>query len=89
VGGKPLLVLPCELISNNGNALRHILEDLSYAWGLTVVFGHWLKNAVMICDTLVDRIVSEEIKPIGAKAEPYGLWAIKRESGFVPPFQTP
>jgi tagaturonate reductase len=88
-GGKPLLVRPCELISNNGNALRHILEDLSYAWGLTVAFALWLKNAVMICDTLVDRIVSEQVKPIGAKAEPYGLWAIKREPGFVPPFKHP
>ncbi|HVO02672.1 MAG TPA: hypothetical protein VMT54_10745, partial [Candidatus Cybelea sp.] len=33
--------------------------------------------AVTFADTLVDRIVSAEIPPIGAVAEPYALWAIK------------
>ena len=42
-----------------------------------------------ICDTLVDRIVSEAIEPIGAVAEPYALWAIQREPGMDEPFQHP
>ena len=28
-GGKPLLVLPCELVSRNGRVLRAILLDLA------------------------------------------------------------
>jgi tagaturonate reductase len=88
-GGAPLLILPCELVSNNGRVLRKHLTDLSETWNLGHSFTHWLSNSVMICDTLVDRIVSESIEPIGAIAEPYGLWAVRRERNFIPPFQHP
>lgn len=88
-GGKPLLVLPCELIGNNGQVFRKILGDLSTSWGLGEAFLQWLQSSVMICDTLVDRIVSEALEPVGAVAEPYGLWAIKRETDFDPPLQHP
>jgi tagaturonate reductase len=36
-------------------------------------------------NSLVDRIVSEPIRPIGAYAEPYALWAIERRAGMVLP----
>lgn len=88
-GALPLLVLPCELVSNNGSVLRKILTDLAEAWGASHTFKAWLAHSVMICDTLVDRIVSEAIEPIGAVAEPYGLWAIKRQHHLAPPFQHP
>lgn len=88
-GAEPLLVLPCELVSNNGEVLRKLLVGLSAAWNESREFKAWLAASVMICDTLVDRIVSEPIEPIGAVAEPYGLWAIKRRPGFEPPLQHP
>ena len=88
-GGVPLLILPCELISNNGRVLRKLLTGLSIAWGESDAFRSWLNSSVLICDTLVDRIVSESIEPIGAVAEPYGLWAIKREPNFEAPLLNP
>jgi tagaturonate reductase len=36
-------------------------------------------------NSLVDRIVSEPIHPVGAIAEPYALWAIERQPGMVLP----
>jgi tagaturonate reductase len=88
-GAAPLLVLPCELIGNNGQAFRKLLSGLAVSWGASEAFHNWLANAVMICDTLVDRIVSEALDPVGAVAEPYGLWAIRREPGFEPPLHNP
>ena len=88
-GGKPLLVLPCELISNNGKVLRQILVGLADKWKLDQVFNKWMATQVTICDTLVDRIVSEAIDPVGAIAEPYALWAIKREASYKIPFTHP
>ena len=88
-GAAPLLILPCELVSDNGEVLRRLLAGLSDAWNESPEFKAWLAGSVMICDTLVDRIVSEPIEPIGAVAEPYGLWAIKRQPGFAPPLQHP
>src|SRR6185369_13692063 len=41
-------------------------------------FRHWLATAVTFADTLVDRIVAQPIEPIGAVAEPYALWAIRK-----------
>ena len=88
-GAAPLLILPCELVSDNGEVLRQLLAGLSDAWNECAEFKAWLAASVTICDTLVDRIVSEPIEPIGAVAEPYGLWAIKRQPGFEPPLQHP
>jgi tagaturonate reductase len=36
-------------------------------------------------NSLVDRIVSEAIEPVGAVAEPYALWAIERQDRLVVP----
>jgi len=83
----PLTMLPCELISHNGRALRALLADLAHRWGESASFKTWLASQVTICDTLVDRIVSEPIEPVGAIAEPYALWAIQREPGMQAPFQ--
>ncbi len=87
-GGKPPVILPCELISNNGRVLRQLLNGLSDDWSLGAEFKSWLAGSV-ICNTLVDRIVSEAIEPIGAVGEPYALWAIEREPGFEAPFAHP
>jgi tagaturonate reductase len=88
-GGAPLLMLPCELVSRNGDVLRALLVGLADQWGESVAFKRWLTHAVTICNTLVDRIVSEAIEPIGAVAEPYALWAIQRQPDLIEPFEHP
>ena len=40
-------------------------------------------------NSLVDRIVSEALDPVGAIAEPYALWAIERQPGLVLPCTHP
>jgi tagaturonate reductase len=86
---EPLLILPGELINRNGRVLRDVLTGLAQRWDVGWDFRHWLAKKVTICDTLVDRIVSEAIDPIGAVAEPYALWAIQREPRMREPFQHP
>ena len=77
-GDKPLLFLPTELISNNGRVLSGILQDLAAKTGQSNAFRNWVAQAVTFPDTLVDRIVAQPIEPIGAVAEPYALWAIRK-----------
>ncbi len=85
-GGHPLTILPCELVPRNGAVLRQHVEDLAAGWKTGDAFGQWLKEAVTFTDTLVDRIVSAAIEPVGAVAEPYALWAICAQSA---PFRHP
>ena len=87
--GERLLMLPCELITGNGTVLRQILLELAANWQLPEDFTAWLGGEVIICDTLVDRIVSEAIEPIGAIAEPYALWAVAKDAKFPFPFTHP
>jgi tagaturonate reductase len=77
-GGKPLLFLPTELVSNNGRVLSRILDDLARKTGQSTAFHEWMSKSVIFPDTLVDRIVAQPIEPIGAVAEPYALWAIRK-----------
>ena len=88
-GAAPLLILPCELISENGRELRRILTALAADWAEGSDFTEWMRTSVTICDTLVDRIVSQPLDPIGAVAEPYALWAIQRAPGLPEPFSHP
>jgi tagaturonate reductase len=88
-GGRPLLVLPCELVSHNGRVLRALLLDLAANWDLPAVFRQWLEHEVLFCDTLVDRIVSAALEPAGAITEPYALWAIQQAPGLLGPLTHP
>ena len=83
-GGAALTVFPCELISRNGQILRDIIVDLGQEISLPERFLDWLHRNILWANTLVDRIVSEPIEPVGAVAEPYALWAIERQPGLVP-----
>ena len=73
-GARPLLFLPCELRTSNGRALGGIVRNLAEEMHTPSVFKKWLQDHVVFEDTLVDRIVSEQVEPIGAIAEPYALW---------------
>jgi len=81
----PLSVLPCELVSRNGERLGALVADLAAAWRLPPAFLEWLRAHPVWGNSLVDRIVSEPLRPVGAVAEPYALWAIERQAGLVAP----
>ena len=87
--GRNLTVLPCELITGNGRALRAAVTSLAQGWRVPDAFLAWLERGVLFVDTLVDRIVSAAIEPVGAIAEPYALWAIQRMPGLAAPVQHP
>lgn len=86
-GGAGLTVLPCELVSRNGDALRAAV--LAAAAGRAPAFVAWLDEECRWGNTLVDRIVSAPLEPAGAVAEPYALWAIERQPGLTLPFTHP
>ena len=88
-GGRPLTALPCELVNHNGRMLRAAVLDLAAGSGAPADFGDWISREVIFADSLVDRIVSEPLEPIGAVAEPYALWVIARQPGLVAPFEHP
>jgi tagaturonate reductase len=53
-----LVVLPCELIEQNGERLRELVLTLARRWALGDAFISWIECAVRFCNTLVDRIVA-------------------------------
>ena len=55
---KGCVVLPCELIEENGAVLRDCILEHGREWGLDEEFLDWINRANYFCDTLVDRIVS-------------------------------
>ncbi|MEN2471764.1 mannitol dehydrogenase family protein [Burkholderia sp. GS2Y] len=83
--GDGVTVLPCELVADNGDTLRGIVLDLARQWRLPDAFTDYLNNRCIWVNSLVDRIVSEPIHPVGAVAEPYALWAIERRAGMALP----
>ena len=85
---EPLVLLPCELISGNGTALRTLMFELARAKHPDPAFVEWLGRCVWV-NSLVDRIVSEALDPVGAVAEPYALWAIAAAPGVEVPCTHP
>ena len=88
---KGVVVLPCELIDDNGDRLRSIVLELAERWELAPAFARWIGEAVPFCNTLVDRIVpgappaaerAELERTLGFRdamltsCEPYRLFAI-------------
>jgi tagaturonate reductase len=84
-----LSLLPCELVARNGEQLREIVARLAVDWSCAPAFVDWLRGHVVWANSLVDRIVSEALDPVGAVAEPYALWAIERQPGLLLPCQHP
>ncbi len=52
------LVLPCELLENNGARLRAVVLELAERWRLPGIFQSWVEQQVTFAGTLVDRIVT-------------------------------
>ena len=80
-----LSIFPCELIERNGDTLRDIARGIAAQWQLAPDFIAWLGDHCVWVNSLVDRIVSEALHPVGAVAEPYALWAIERQPGLLLP----
>ncbi len=55
---KGLILLPCELIENNGIELKRTILKYAEHWLLGSEFNAWINSANHFCNTLVDRIVS-------------------------------
>jgi tagaturonate reductase len=55
---KGWVIIPCELIDYNGDALRELVLRYAQAWALPAEFTQWLNDANAFCSTLVDRIVT-------------------------------
>ncbi len=89
VGGaksKGMVVIPTELVVDNGLKLRNAVERIAQFNDLGKLFTKWLKYHVRFCNSLVDRIVtaSDEVAPsleytdaLAIATEPYHLWAIE------------
>jgi tagaturonate reductase len=83
---KGLVVLPCELIDDNGDTLRDVVLALARRWELGARFEQWVGEAVVFCNTLVDRIVPGVIPDyeslaycdeLATSCESYALFAIE------------
>ena len=56
--GKGFVILPCELIAENGKELKKCVLSYAAQWNLEEAFLTWLEEENMFCSTLVDRIVT-------------------------------
>jgi tagaturonate reductase len=55
---KGWVIIPCELIDYNGDALQELVLRYAQEWALPAAFIQWLNDANTFCSTLVDRIVT-------------------------------
>lgn len=85
----PLSLFPCELVSRNGDVLRDVILQLAAEWGIGAAFAAYVRHTCRWANSLVDRIVSQPIQPVGAIAEPYAIWAIERQPGLLLPCTHP
>ena len=88
---KGLIMLPVELIDDNGIVLCKYVHDYINLWNLPEDFRNWVDEACVFTSTLVDRIVPgyprDEKDEICAQlgynddlldtAEPFALWVIE------------
>ena len=90
-----MVILPTELITDNGSKLKAICLELASINKMDAAFITWLEEANDFCDTLVDRIVPGALRPHDIKqteeylgyndqlmimSEVYSLWAIETKS---------
>ncbi|MFQ5709348.1 MAG: tagaturonate reductase [bacterium] len=91
---RGLVIIPCELIENNGDVLEGMVLRLAQKWALGDEFIEWIKAANVFCNSLVDRIVpgtpEEDVEkyfkklrfedPLLTVAESFSFWAIEAEA---------
>lgn len=89
---KGMVIVPTELIVDNGKKLEAIVLELAHLNGLDPAFMDWLENSNHFCNSLVDRIVPGKLPAADEQAfqqqfhynddlmimsESYSLWAIE------------
>jgi len=90
-----MVIIPTELIVDNGNKLKEILLQLATINNLSDAFKNWINTSNDFCNSLVDRIVRGALKKqrqrlfekkagykdaLTIMSEPYSLWAIESSS---------
>jgi tagaturonate reductase len=88
-GAEPMTLFPCELTPTNGKVLRGVVLDVLDRWQAPETARRWVREECLWVNSLVDRIVSEPLEPLGAVAEPYALWAIEDQPGLELPCRHP
>ncbi len=100
---KGLVMLPVELIDDNGIHLKECVLKLAKLWDLEEEFTEWVNEACVFTSTLVDRIVTgyprdeaEELcKEFGYQdnlivtGEPFALWVIESAKDISGEFPLP
>ena len=90
---KGLVMLPVELIDDNGIHLKECVLKQADNWGLDDNFKNWIQEACVFTSTLVDRIITgyprEEDQKLWEEwgyrdelivtGEPFALWVIESE----------
>ena len=88
-GAGPITLFPCELTPGNGRVLRGVVLEMLDRWQAPETARRWVAEECVWVNSLVDRIVSEPLEPLGAVAEPYALWAIEDQPGLELPCRHP
>ncbi|UFJ40292.1 tagaturonate reductase [Brevibacillus humidisoli] len=52
------IILPCELVEENGAVLKQLCQRVAVYWQLPDSFLDWVETSCVFCNTLVDRIVT-------------------------------
>lgn len=100
---KGVVMLPVELIDDNGIMLRKCVMQQIENWGLSDEFKNWVEEACIFTSTLVDRIVTgypratekEEWDKLGYEdrimvtGEPFALWVIESAKDISSEFDLP
>lgn len=83
------VLLPCELIPNNGDLLKELIHRKAVAFQLSTNFLLWLDQKCTFHNTLVDRIVPgfpkqlDTAAPYTVQVEPYLFWGIEGNSASL------
>ena len=94
---RGILLLPVELIDNNGGELERIVKQYASEWNLEPAFITWLDEACSFANTLVDRIVTgyprDEVEAYSEKfgyednlmvtSEVFNLWVIEADKKYA------
>lgn len=100
---KGLVMLPVELIDDNGIMLKKCVLQFIELWGLEDGFRAWVENACIFTSTLVDRIITgyprDEVESIWQNlgyedrilvtGEPFALWVIESDKDISKEFPLP
>ncbi len=76
-GKKGLIILPCELIDNNGRELLRCVCQYAAQWDLEPGFTDYIEKQCVFCSTLVDRIVPGGVRDGVEKAK------MDEENGYI------